>query len=407
MLDIEPVELPHKILMVSSNRGFVGGVERFMVQMATILREQNWEIYGLFEQTAFQDPAFDKAFDDFEVLDAIELEDLIEDYIELGIELVCFHKVAKWQWIKQLQSKFVTTVIVHDHDYYCLRRHKYFAFRRINCTLPFSTFYCPLCAGMIEKSDRSFKLIDVEQKFLTLKHIRECNVSFVLSEFMRDNLLMNKWQSSKVHKLIPAQIPLEGSQTQDRQSIPVVLYVGQLIRGKGVDLLLKSLALINSTFKCIILGRGNDQKYLERLTEKLGLSTRVEFREWTNDVSAVYKESDILVVPSRWQEPYGLIGLEAFAHKLPVVAFDVGGISEWLNPSSNGILVKARDYKQLASTIKYLIENRSRRIEMGSHGFEIVRTKHTLESFYQSFVSPLSDYLKFLKREESSIHDHE
>ncbi|PKN80129.1 MAG: hypothetical protein CVU48_03085 [Candidatus Cloacimonetes bacterium HGW-Cloacimonetes-1] len=407
MLDLEPVELPHKILMVNSNRGFVGGVERFMVQMASILRGQNWEIYGLFEQTAFQHPEFDKAFDDFEVLDYLELEDLIEDYIDMGIELVCFHKVTKWQWVKQLQSKFVNVVIVHDHDYYCLRRHKYFPFRRINCSLPFSTIYCPMCAGMLEKREQSFKLIDVEQKYLTLKHIRECNISFVLSDFMKDNLLMNKWQTSKIHKLIPAQIPYNGLQSNERSSIPVILYVGQLIRGKGVDLLLKSLALINTPFKCIILGRGNDQKYLEGLADKLNLNSRVEFREWTNAVSAVYQESDLLVVPSRWQEPYGLIGLEAFAHKLPVIAFDIGGISEWLSHNANGILVKPKDIKRLAAAIRALLSDKSRRLKLGNYGFEEVRAEHSAESFYRSFISPLATYLSFISKGEITINEHE
>ena len=48
--------------------------------------------------------------------------------------------------------------------------------------------------------------------------------------------------------------------------------------------------------------------------------------------------ADLLVVPSLWPEPFGLVGLEAARHRLPVAAFAVGGIPDWLRPGVNGYL---------------------------------------------------------------------
>ncbi len=56
------------------------------------------------------------------------------------------------------------------------------------------------------------------------------------------------------------------------------------------------------------------------------------------DLEALFARSDLLVLPSLWPEPLALVGLEAARHRLPVAAFDVGGIGEWLTPGRNGHL---------------------------------------------------------------------
>ncbi|MDZ4122255.1 MAG: hypothetical protein U1C33_07520, partial [Candidatus Cloacimonadaceae bacterium] len=138
---IERVSNSPKILMVNSSRGFIGGVERLMIQLCQSLKEKDWQVYGLFERSAYEDPEFDRVFDDFEVSDKTDISDFISYYQEIGIDIVCIHKSDKWQWVKTLQSHFQTVTIVHDHDYYCLRRHKYFPIKRKNCYLPYSNLY--------------------------------------------------------------------------------------------------------------------------------------------------------------------------------------------------------------------------------------------------------------------------
>ena len=67
---------------------------------------------------------------------------------------------------------------------------------------------------------------------------------------------------------------------------------------------------------------------------------RFQFTGWlgTDRVDALLAGADLLVMPSVWPEPFGLVGLEAGRHKLPVAAFAVGGIPEWLRPGINGYL---------------------------------------------------------------------
>ena len=67
---------------------------------------------------------------------------------------------------------------------------------------------------------------------------------------------------------------------------------------------------------------------------------RIEFTGWLDPdrISALLATADLLVVPSLWPEPFGLVGLEAARHRLPVAAFAVGGIPDWLRPGVNGYL---------------------------------------------------------------------
>ncbi len=377
-----------KILMVSSTRGFVGGVERLMVQIASALKSENWFVYGLFEQTARIDPGFDGVFDDIDMLGGDNLQDLISDYIELGIDIVCLNKTTNYTLVQALQDRFPTVVIVHDHDYYCIRRHKYFIYKRKNCYLPFSRIYCLLCAGLVERREPGWGVIDAGQRFKLLDRIRKCDLSFVLSDYMKNNLLMNHWKADSVCKLLPYQ-PVAAEGPVKINEIPMVLFVGQLIRGKGVDLLLEALSQIEIPFKCKILGRGNDEAFLKRLARKLKLEESVEFLGWADDVSAIYAQADLVVVPSRWQEPFGLVGLEAFAHKKAVVAFDIGGISEWLKHKVNGLLVKPEDVKRLARAISSLLQDDELRCHYSEAGYSFVETHYGYEQFKTSLIEPM------------------
>ena len=81
----------------------------------------------------------------------------------------------------------------------------------------------------------------------------------------------------------------------------------------------------------------------------------------------------LVAVPSIWDEPFGLVGLEAMAHSLPVVAFDVGGISEWLTGGETGLLVPRRDTHAFARALDALLRDSERAREMGAAGARLLR----------------------------------
>ena len=164
-----------------------------------------------------------------------------------------------------------------------------------------------------------------------MREARKCNAFAVISAYMRNNLLMNGFNVNSIYKLYPfKQLKDSVFRQEHKDGPPVILYVGQLVRGKGVDLLLTALSKLDIDFKAYIVGGNNDESYLKEMSSELGLSNKVVFTGWQNNPDEYFEKADVVAFPSRWQEPFGLVGIEAFAFRKPVVAFDVGGVSEWL-----------------------------------------------------------------------------
>jgi len=107
-----------------------------------------------------------------------------------------------------------------------------------------------------------------------------------------------------------------------------LLYVGQLIRGKGVQLLLEAMARMKAPRTLDIVGTGNMEPKLKALAEKLGIADRVRFNGFQKNPQDWMRRAACVVVPSFWQEPYGLVAAEAVALGRKVVAFAIGGLPE-------------------------------------------------------------------------------
>jgi glycosyltransferase involved in cell wall biosynthesis len=93
--------------------------------------------------------------------------------------------------------------------------------------------------------------------------------------------------------------------------------------------------------RLVMAGDGPQRNSWERLAARLKVNA--DFTGWvTGEKQAdLLSEATLLAVPSIWPEPFGLVGLEAAFASIPAIAFDVGGISEWLRDGYNGYLAEA------------------------------------------------------------------
>jgi len=81
---------------------------------------------------------------------------------------------------------------------------------------------------------------------------------------------------------------------------------------------------------------------------------------------AYYSDASVAVVSSAWPEPFGAVGLEAMRYGLPLVAFDAGGVKEWLMDGVSGFLVPHMDRAQFAARIEHLLRDKSLARQMGA-----------------------------------------
>ena len=148
------------------------------------------------------------------------------------------------------------------------------------------------------------------------------------------------------------------------------LYVGSLIPGKGVHDLLAAFGTVEEIDgRLIVAGDGKERKRLEAMANNLGITSRVTFlgRVSPRAIPGLMKESDCLVLPS-YAEGRPSVVLEAMAAALPVIASDISGNRELVNPGKTGYLVPPGNVRALAHAIKKLVLSKQKQLDMGLEG---------------------------------------
>jgi glycosyltransferase involved in cell wall biosynthesis len=127
-----------------------------------------------------------------------------------------------------------------------------------------------------------------------------------------------------------------------------LLYLGRLELSKGADVALeaaaRTAAALTAPVHLQVSGAGTLHEALAARAVELMRAQpllQVTFTGWLDQhlVASALDQSDLLLVPSRWPEPFGMVGVEAALRGVPSVAFAVGGIPEWLTDGTTGRLV--------------------------------------------------------------------
>jgi glycosyltransferase involved in cell wall biosynthesis len=149
-----------------------------------------------------------------------------------------------------------------------------------------------------------------------------------------------------------------------------VLFTGRIVREKGVRKLLLAFKELRTPAQLVIAGEGADLPKLKSLSKELGIENRVCFTGWVNpdQRDELYRDSSLVVVPSVWPEPFGIVGIEAMSYAKPVVAFRMGGISEWLDDGKTGFLIAPYDIAEMSKSIDSLLQQKDLAHEMGMLG---------------------------------------
>ena len=377
-----------KILIVNTHFGFKGGVEKYIYKTGILLKKQGHELYGFFEKMPDNEKEFEKIFEKTYIYNNQTVEQINDLFGDIDVAYI--HKITSLKLLKLLQDNYRTVLTVHDHDFYCLRKHKYYPYKRINCNREFDKTHCSLCSCLVQKTGQGFpvRFLNPEKFDSFMQALKKCDKIVVLSEYMRKNLIMNGFPDQKIHKIYPVIDEAPDPVYSDNEKLEL-LYVGQLIRGKGVDQLIEIAAMLIYPFHLTIAGEGNDREYLEFLVNKFGIKKHVTFTGWIDNVNDYYNKCDVVCVPVRWQEPFGMIGPEAFSHGKPVIAFDIGGVSEWLYHEENGYLAQEGNLLAFVGFIHQLVLAPQKSREMGKKALKIFKTKFNNEEIIERIISLL------------------
>lgn len=161
-----------------------------------------------------------------------------------------------------------------------------------------------------------------------------------------------------------------------------ILFVGRLIERKGVEHLVRALGIVRRTVpaRLVIVGDGPERPRLEQVARDAGVAAHVSFRGRVSDAElrAAYAGADVFALPSvldarQDTEGLGVVLLEAMNYSVPVVASEIGGITDIVRHQESGLLVPPGDERALAAALAQVLTDRSMARALGDGGRRLLR----------------------------------
>lgn len=184
--------------------------------------------------------------------------------------------------------------------------------------------------------------------------------------------------------------------------VPRLLFLSNLIESKGVLVLLDALMILKDkgySFICDFIGgetKEIDAKRFNEEAEMRGLKMIALYhgRKYGVEKEEAFEQTDIFVFPT-YYETFGLVNLEAMAHKKPVVTTDEGGIPDIVKDGVNGFIAERKNPQSLAECLERLIINPQLCAEMGNKGYKLLNDRFTENTFEERMKGILEDCLHF------------
>lgn len=324
-----------------------------------------------------------------------ELSARLGDGLSGPPDVILLHTRRSWTLAEKLHRLAPTLAYSHDYAFVCPASVAYFRFTREACDLPpgphcLANAYLKGCNS--RRPDRNLgNLRSVRKTIAGSQYLRGLVVG---SQYVKQRMMVAGLRDEFIH-VLPYFSPREGPSDVDYtdEDPNLILYLGRIAEPKGIDLLVEALAMLPPERRLLLAGEGYYRAELERLIEEKGLGDRVAFAPYFgfDDGAAkaehAYRSAAVVVVPSVWPEPFGLVGLEAFSFGKPSVAFDVGGIREWLDDGTVGLLARPGDAHDLAEKLRRLLDDTPYRHRLGRQGREHVRTHFSFDAHWNRFVA--------------------
>lgn len=158
--------------------------------------------------------------------------------------------------------------------------------------------------------------------------------------------------------------------------------IARLSHEKGVDVLIEAMADTSDSTTLEIIGTGREEKTLKALTHRLHLDDRVTCTPHETDIGSAFARWDALILPSRDNDPFGMVAAEAMLAGLPVIVTDQCGIADYLEDGKDALIVKANSVSALTHAIKRVGE---RSQEIGENGRKTAEKKFTVERMVEEY----------------------
>ena len=173
-----------------------------------------------------------------------------------------------------------------------------------------------------------------------------------------------------------------------------ILSVTRLSKGeesKGIDTMIKTIPLLIvqiPNMKYSVIGKGEDTIRLKQIAKELDVEKYIDFLGFVDDINAYYQHCDIFSLPSK-KEGFGIVYLEAMQYKKPVIGVNFGGPTDVIKHNETGYLCEYDNLNELSNCIFEIFINKSKRIELGTNGYEYFIENFTYKHYKNNLKSML------------------
>ncbi len=240
----------------------------------------------------------------------------------VGPDVIHVHNVVNPTVLEWAAGRPNALFTMQDHRFFCPTRGKW-TLAGDECRQAMGRETCAPC---FEDESYFHEVFALTERRLTA--VRAMEAVTVLSRYMREELVKTGVPSTRLRVIPPFVHDLDHAAAPDGP--PCVLFVGRFVATKGVEEAVEAWRRSGVDLPLVLAGTGPlREELVARFRETEG--PPIEVPGWVDreSLSSLYRRARALVLPSRWQEPFGIAGIEALSFGVPVAAWESGGVGEW------------------------------------------------------------------------------
>lgn len=171
--------------------------------------------------------------------------------------------------------------------------------------------------------------------------------------------------------------------------------IARLSPEKGIDVLIEAMKDLPENISLEIIGEGPEEAKLKALARATNRQSPITFSPYEPDISKVFSRIDALILPSRENDPFGMVAAEAMLRSVPVIVTTQCGIADYLEDGKDALVVKAGSSVELQKAIMQLTAHGSR-LTIGKNGQKTAQKKFSIKTMVDSYedvftrASPIS-----------------
>ena len=395
-----------RIAITGASQTLAGGAENYLNWLLRALVRRGHEVAFAFEHAAGDpDRAVDRNVEPLTRWDlgAVTRSEFLAKLTSFRPDIVFLQSASDPTLDLALSQRFRTVLFVHAFYGTCATGKKVHHIPTLQiCTRRFGPACLPVNYLRGCGARNPVQLLNVYSDQFTRAKVVQCLAGLIVaSEYMRQVCIQNG-VDDRVVRVLPYPVNLEPDSVPPAsacESPRRVLFLGRFTSDKGAVRAVQAMARCQRSIRdrqlvLTMAGDGPELDRCRRLAMRLGVAS--DFPGWVDAERrlSLLRSADVLIVPSQWPEPFGMVGVEAGSVGVPAVAYRAGGIVDWLRPGVSGELAEGFGSRSLAQALERALRDpqHHQRLRLGAWqtAREFGGDRHVsgLEAFFQELSRP-------------------